>query len=129
MRQKWKAFDIYALQDNLPQAVWSSFGTLVVPSHGGSASQFVAFETEVFIVFPVQRVQECPFLKYPQLHTLSKKYSILIILLTLPFETTFNRKYAEIKFGLLFIFCMVLSSQVMLPNLKIVQENSQHAVC
>ena len=62
--------DIYALQNDLPQAVCPSFGTLVVPSHGGSASQFVAFDTDFFILFPVQRVQESPFLKYPQLHTL-----------------------------------------------------------
>ena len=36
-----------------PQAVCCEFGTVIVPSHGGSASQFGAFDTAVLILFPV----------------------------------------------------------------------------
>ena len=45
------------------QAVWSSLGTLVVPSHGVSAEQWVASPGVDLISFPVQRVQELPLLK------------------------------------------------------------------
>ena len=45
-----------------PQAMCSSFGTVITPSHAASSSQSVASPSLVLIVFPVQRPQESPFL-------------------------------------------------------------------
>ena len=47
---------------NLPQAVLSSLGSLVVPSHGVSAEQSVASPGVGLILFPVHLVQEFPLL-------------------------------------------------------------------
>ena len=48
-------------------------GLVVTPSHASSASQFVAFPTDVLMVFPVQGEHESPFLKYPALQTKSEE--------------------------------------------------------
>ena len=45
----------------LPQAVWFSFGMVVIPSHATSASQLDAFPLVFLIVFPVHIRQELPF--------------------------------------------------------------------
>ena len=61
----YQKVDLLSAEWKLPHDVCPSFGTVIVPSHGGSALQFVASDTAVLIVFPVHNVQELPFLKYP----------------------------------------------------------------
>ena len=53
-------------------------GLVVTPSQASSASQFVAFPTDVLSVFPGQGEHESPFLKYPALQTKREEISEIL---------------------------------------------------